>query len=322
MTLLEMKNLAVSYKTRNGVLNAVRDVSFVLNRGQSLGIIGESGCGKTTIGMSIMGLLPENAGIRAGSILFNGADLAGLSDLRMQEIRGAKISMIFQAAMNSLNPVHRVGDQIAEAIRVHEPSLTDKDAAGRVEELFDEVGLSRKRLRDFPHQYSGGMKQRAVIAMALACSPELIIADEPTTALDMVVQKQILSKIKEVQKDKDIAVVLISHDMGVISEVCHDVAVVFKGEMIEYGTCRKILDSPQHPYTQKLVSSCIKLSQQAVMPDFKENFADAAAGPATGNACVFCANCADAGTLCKTERPDFTKVADAHRVRCHMFSDV
>ena len=322
MTLLEVKNLAVSYKTRDGVLNAVRDVSFLLNRGESLGIIGESGCGKTTIGMSIMGLLPENAGIEAGSILFNGTDLTGLPDRRMQELRGAKISMIFQAAMNSLNPVHRVGDQIAEAIRVHEPSLSDKEAALRVEKLFDEVGLSRERIRDFPHQYSGGMKQRAIIAMALACSPELIVADEPTTALDMVVQNQILLKIKEVQKDKGIAVLLISHDIGVISDVCHDVAVIFKGEMIEYGTCRKILDSPQHPYTRKLISSCIKLSQQAVMPDFKEEAEIAATDPAVSNACVFCANCPDAGSLCKTERPGFTKVAENQRVRCHMFSDV
>ena len=322
MTLLDVNHLAVSYKTRDGVLHAVRDVSFSLNRGESLGIIGESGCGKTTIGMSILGLLPENAGIRAGSILFNGTDLAGLSDLRMQEIRGAKISMIFQAAMNSLNPVHRVADQITEAIRVHEPSLTEKEAASRVETLFDEVGLSRERIRDFPHQYSGGMKQRAIIAMALACSPELIIADEPTTALDMVVQNQILSKIKAVQNDKGIAVLLISHDMGVISEVCHDVAVVFKGEMIEYGTCRKILDSPQHPYTRKLISSCIKLSHQAVMPDFKEETEVAAAGPVAGNACVFCANCPNADSLCRKGRPDFSKVSDGHRVRCHMFSDV
>ncbi|MFO7753991.1 MAG: ABC transporter ATP-binding protein [Desulfobacteraceae bacterium] len=321
MTLLEVKNLSVGYRTREGIFPAVRDAGFSLNRGKSLGIIGESGCGKTTIGMTILRLLPENAEVLSGSILFNGTDLTALPDRRMREIRGAKISMIFQAAMNSLNPVRRVGDQIVEALLTHNSFMTDQQAAARVEALFDEVGLSGERMADFPHQYSGGMKQRAIIAMALACSPELIIADEPTTALDMVVQSRILSRIKAVQQEKGIAVILISHDIGVISEICHDVAVVFKGEVIEYGKCSEILNSPRHPYTCRLISSCIKLSRGAVLPDFREEDRMGPAGPSAGNACVYRDNCADADKVCRDSSPGFKRVSESHTVRCHLVSD-
>ena len=320
LPLLQVNNLNIQYKTEAGYIPAVKNVSFSLNKGESLGLIGESGCGKTTIGMSILRLLPENVGAIKGSVLFKGLDILALSNEQMRTIRGAKISMIFQAAMNSLNPVHRVGDQIIEALQTHDPALSKTDAAQKVEKLFKEVGLAPDRIKDFPHQYSGGMKQRAVIAMALACSPELIIADEPTTALDMVVQSQILSKLKDIQKKKNIAVILVSHDIGVISEICHNIIVIFKGEMIEYGTRKEILEAPVHPYTKKLISSCIKLSQNLTIPAFKASEQENIRKVDIYKGCHFYKTCSKAGKICKTVKPELGLVSGRHSVRCHLFT--
>lgn len=270
MALLEVKNLGITYHTKAGAVPAAKNISFSLEKGSSLGLIGESGSGKTTIGLGLMGLLSDNATVDTGEVLFNDEDLLTLPGEAMMALRGKKISMIFQAAMNSLNPVHRVGDQVAEVMQVHCPELSKSQVNDRVKELFDDVGLSLSRRWDYPHQYSGGMKQRAVIAMALACSPDLIIADEPTTALDMTVQSQILKKLVAIQQQKKISVLLISHDIGVVSEICHDIAVMYQGEMVEYGTRDKLLASPSHDFTKKLMAACLTISKRNLPLDSGE----------------------------------------------------
>ncbi|MBT6340890.1 MAG: ABC transporter ATP-binding protein, partial [Desulfobacula sp.] len=211
MAVLKVENLSIGYKSKKGLVNAVNNISFSIEQGQSLGFVGESGCGKTTIGMALMGLLPENASILQGDIIFNDKNLAHFKDEEWRAFRGKEISMIFQAAMNALNPVIRVDEQIAEVIEIHNPEMSKTDVYTQVKKMFDLVEIPENRLRDYPHQYSGGMKQRAIIAMALACMPRLIIADEPTTALDVIVQDQILKEIKQIQKALNTSVIFISH---------------------------------------------------------------------------------------------------------------
>ncbi len=255
MALLEVQNLSIGYHTQKGYLHAVEDVSFSLEEGKSLGFVGESGCGKTTLGMALMRLLPPNGIIREGRMLFDGVDLLQKSDEEMREIRWQKIAMIFQAAMNALNPVHRVHEQIAEAILTHNASLDKKEAFEQVEELFQLVGIPGDRMKDYPHQYSGGMKQRAIIAMALACKPRLIIADEPTTALDVIVQDQILKEIMNLQKEFGISMIFISHDISIVADVCHDIGIMYAGKLVEHGSREEVFSNPAHPYTKALLSS-------------------------------------------------------------------
>jgi len=235
MALLDVHNLSIGYQTRKGFLRAVDGVSFSVEEGKSLGFVGESGCGKTTIGMTLMVLLPKNASVMADQIRYKGRDLLNSSPGEMRRTRWKEIAMIFQAAMNALNPVQRVGEQIVEAILVHEPTLDKAAAKERVEALFDLVHIPRERIKDFPHQYSGGMKQRAIIAMALSCRPSLIIADEPTTALDVIVQDQILNEIKTLQQELILSILFISHDIAVVANVCHTIAVMYAGQIVEYG---------------------------------------------------------------------------------------
>ncbi len=315
MSLLNVNQLSIDYQTRSGMAPAVKQISFSLEKGSSLGLIGESGCGKTTIGMGILQLLPENAVVTSGSIEFRDRNLVELSEEALRAVRGKDIAMIFQAAMNSLNPVHRVGDQVAEAIQAHDRTLSRKNALKETRRLFKEVDIAPERMNDFPHQYSGGMKQRAVIAMALACRPDIIIADEPTTALDMLVQKQILLKLKQIQAQHNIAIILISHDMGVVSEVCHHIAVMLKGEMIEYGTRQEILFSPLHPYTIKLLASCLTLDGTMAPPDFTIKnqpftFDD------EDSACCFYRDCPRAVASCATARSKWEEITKTHRVLC------
>ena len=255
MALLEVKNLSIGYRTKQGYLKAVENVSFSLEEGRSLGFVGESGCGKTTIGMALMGLMPPNGSVGQGEILFDGQDLLKMTEAERRKTRWSRIAMIFQAAMNAMNPVQRVGDQIAEAILVHHPEVEKEAALRQVEGLFDLVGIPRDRLRGYPHQYSGGMKQRAIIAMALACHPKLIIADEPTTALDVIVQDQILEEVKKLQKEFNIGVIFISHDISIVADMCQDIAVMYAGQMVEIGPREAVFEEPVHPYTKALLSS-------------------------------------------------------------------
>lgn len=251
---LSVEHLTVQYRTRRGSVHAVNDVSFELHPGESLGLVGESGCGKTTLALALMRILPDNAAILAGRIRLNGVDLAALSEKEMQRYRGRRISMVFQAAMNSLDPVYRVGDQIVEAIAAHE-RVSPAEAEERVKSLFSLVGLDETLIPRYPHEYSGGMRQRAVIAMALSSNPEVIIADEPTTALDVIVQDRIIKKLRGIQTEREMAMIYISHDVAVIAEVTDRVGVMYAGRLVELAPTAEIFANPIHPYTEALLAS-------------------------------------------------------------------
>lgn len=264
MPLLEIDNLSVFYRSGRGrQLKAVDGVSFSLAQGESLGLVGESGSGKSTIATAIMGMLPKNAEVASGRILFDGRDLLQADPETMRRIRWKKISIIFQAAMNALNPIQRVGDQIAETIRIHEPQTDPGEAVRRVAELYGLLGIPAARMDDYPHQYSGGMRQRAIIAMALACRPGLVIADEPTTALDVIVQDQILKTIQRIQRELGVGILFISHDIAVIADVCHRVGVMHAGRLEEFGPVQKVFGSPGHSCTRALLEAHMTLTDRA-----------------------------------------------------------
>ena len=243
---LVVDDLRMHYTTRAGVVRAVDGVSFSVERGQSLGLVGESGCGKSSIAMTLLKLLPDNARLVSGSISLNGVDLAPLGEEEMRAHRWDRISMVFQAAMNSLDPVYRVGDQIIEALEAH-AATAERDAMERVRELFDLVSLDPSFIMRYPHEYSGGMRQRAIIAMALACEPDIMIADEPTTALDVIVQDRILREMQAIQRSLDMSMIYISHDMAVIAEVCDLVGVMYAGKLVEFGPTSEVYARPYPP---------------------------------------------------------------------------
>lgn len=300
MPLLSVENLTMHYMTRDGPVRAVDGVSFGVERGQSLGLVGESGCGKSSIATSLLKLLPDNASLVAGSVELDGVDLLPLSEREMREYRWDRISMVFQAAMNSLDPVYRVGDQIVEALEAHYQRAR-QDSFERVRELYDLVGLDPEFMHRYPHEYSGGMKQRAIIAMALACEPDLVIADEPTTALDVIVQDRILREMKEVQRKLDMSMIYISHDMAVIAEVSDVVGVMYAGKIVEYGPTNQIYDSPIHPYTHALMSAFPSVKGEkrelATLPGEPPNLLDPPAG------CRFHPRCSFATDECRVSEP-------------------
>ena len=311
---MTVNNLSVGYHTRKGFIKSVQGVSFALDQGKSLGLVGESGCGKTTIGMAIMGLLPDNASVTNGKILFEDQDLLKMSKREIRQVRWSKIAMIFQAAMNALNPVHRVSDQISEAILAHDTDISEEEATKQVQSLFQLVGIPMDRLKDYPHHYSGGMKQRAIIAMALACHPSLIIADEPTTALDVIVQDQILNAIKDFQNKLKISVIFISHDIAVVADVCDNIGIMFSGQLVEYGRVEEVFNLPMHPYTKSLVASYLTLDKDNVQlsPYFGEtpNLIKPTAG------CSFCQRCSVADATCRLMAPEWIEISPTHKVLC------
>ena len=314
MKILDVQNLVMYYRTMKGYVKAVDNVSFDVEKGEAMGLVGESGCGKTTIGMSILRLLPSNAEVQSGKIVFNGNNLLDLSEKEMRSVRWKGVSMIFQAAMNALNPVHRIEDQIIEAIRTHE-TVPKEEARERVYQLYKLVGLDPGRARDYPHEYSGGMKQRAVIAMSLACNPDIIIADEPTTALDVIVQDQIISEIKRLQKELHMTMIYISHDISVIAESCERIAVMYAGILAEYANATDLFRNPMHPYTQALMNSfpSIKGPKKRLIPVPGEppNLLNPPKG------CRFHPRCPLAMDVCKKEVPAFTEYEDRHWAACH-----
>jgi peptide/nickel transport system ATP-binding protein len=290
----------VRYATRGSAVHALNDVSFSVERGQVLGVVGESGCGKTTAALALMGLLPDSARV-TGEILFEGRNLVGLTQEELRRIRWKEISMIFQGAMNALNPVYSVGGQIVEAILAHEPNVSARAARARVGELYAAVGLAPDRQDQYPHQYSGGMKQRAVIAMSLACDPKLVIADEPTTALDVIVQDRILDELRRIQRDRHQSMVYISHDMAVIAQIADAVAVMYAGRIVEIGPTADIYRHPVHPYTGALMAASPSLQgprrRLASLPGAPPNLADPPPG------CPFHPRCPNAGDKCVVEHP-------------------
>ncbi len=320
MSLLNVQDLSIAYQTRSGPVLAVDSVSFELQKSKSLGIVGESGCGKTTLGMSLLGLLPENGYVQSGKIIFENRDLLQLSTDELLAFRWKKISMIFQAAMNALNPVHRVGEQIAEAIRIHNPEYCQEKIMQEVQELFEFVDIPKDRILDYPHQYSGGMKQRAIIAMALSCKPQLIIADEPTTALDVIVQDQIIQKIKEIQKRLGIAGIFISHDIGVVAEACHEIMVMYKGKIVEFGKRQEVFVSPAHPYTIDLLSSYLTID--GVFDFHAETGRDACEHipDISSDICPYAGICSQADAACRSEPPQWRQISPTHKALCRLCS--
>ncbi|MGA6925196.1 MAG: ABC transporter ATP-binding protein [Desulfosarcina sp.] len=313
--MLEVDHLSIGFRSGGQTVLAVDDVSFRVERGGSLGLVGESGCGKTTIGMALMGLLAPNATVVSGEARFEGEDLLTADPERLRQIRWRRISMIFQSAMNALNPVHRVQDQLAEAIATHEPELSAHAVAHRTRSLFDLVRIPASRLQDYPHQFSGGMRQRVIIAMALACNPSLIIADEPTTALDVIVQDQILKAIATFQREMNIGMIFISHDIAVVADVSTQIGVMHAGSLVEYGSRQEVFDCPGHPYTRLLVSSLLTLSDQPA--DLSDSACEnVTGGPAADRGCPMSDTCPGATAACRCETGGWVNLSATHRVRC------
>ena len=313
--LLEVKDLVIHYETDDGVEKALNGVNIHIGVGETLGLVGETGAGKTTLAKGIMRLIPNPPGkILGGEVIFEGQDLLKLSTNGMEAIRGRDISMIFQDPMTSLNPVLTVGEQIMEVIENHNTSLSRQEARKWAENMLERVGIPAERFGEYPHQFSGGMKQRVVIAIALACNPKLLIADEPTTALDVTIQAQVLEMIYKLKSENNTSMILITHDLGVVAQNCDYVAIIYAGEVVEYGTLREIYKDTKHPYTEGLFGSIPSLTSdvkrlQAIdgmMPDPTK----------LPEGCVFCERCKYAVPECSKTHPGMVTVGGTHQVRC------
>ena len=312
--ILEIKDLVIEYHTDDAVIHALNGVSLTVRRGETIGLVGETGAGKTTIAKSIMRILQvPPAKYCGGSIVFDGQDVLTLTEKEMRKIRGNKISMIFQDPMTALNPVQRIGDQIAEAVSLHNP-VKKAEAKLRAVEMLEMVGIPAERYGEYPHQFSGGMKQRVVIAMALACNPTMRLADEPTTALDVTIQAQVLEMMSELKEKFGTSVIMITHDLGIVAETCDSVAVVYAGEIIEYGTSEDIFDRTAHPYTVGLFNSLPQLdSTEPRLKPINGLMPDPARLP-TG--CKFHDRCPYATDECSQKVPEVTEVSPGHLVKC------
>ena len=313
-TLLSVKDLVIHYETEDEVVEAVNNISFDIKKGEVLGLVGETGAGKTTTALGILGLLPAKVGhVVQGSIEMEGKDLLKLSEKEMRQIRGKKISMIFQDPMTALNPVKTVGDQIAEVVLLHN-HCSKAEALKRAQEMLAMVGIVPERYKDYPHQFSDGMKQRIVIAIALACEPELLIADEPTTALDVTIQAQILDMMRKLQKEQGTSVILITHDLGVVAEMCDNCAVMYGGELVEYGTLEQVFDNPKHPYTRALYKSSPSLDRDVhrleVIPGLVPDPSD------LPEYCSFYERCSEKCDRCNKFDPVRTEVEPGHFAKC------
>ncbi|MEZ4666969.1 MAG: ABC transporter ATP-binding protein [Anaerolineae bacterium] len=311
---LEVRHLSIDYVSKRQPLKAVEDVSFEVKQGRSLALVGESGCGKTTTMLALMRLLPREGRIVSGQILCNGVDLLQLSENQMRQYRWQRIGIVFQGAMNALNPVQKVGHQIAEAMVRHE-QRSWKDASQRAGELMEIVGIQPERAQQYPHQFSGGMRQRVMIAMALACKPDILIADEPTTALDVMVQAQILEILQSLQKELGLAVIIVTHDLGVVAEVCDEVLVMYGGKTAEYGTVADVFSHPLHPYTRRLLQAFPDIdnlnSTLASIPGHPPALHDLPQG------CRFEPRCARKSALCNTVSPSISELRADHFAACH-----
>ena len=318
MKVLSVKDLKMYYRTKMGYVKAVDGISFDLEEGESLGIVGESGCGKTSVSMTILRLLPDNAEFMGGHVFFNDGngevDLVTLPESEMRKYRWKGISMIFQAAMNSLNPVYKVGDQIVEALLNHYPNMSIDKAREKVAQLFRLVGLDPRRMDQYPHQYSGGMKQRAIIAMALACDPRIIIADEPTTALDVIVQDRILKEMKKIQKRLNMAMIYISHDIAVIAEVSDKISVMYAGKFVEYADSVTIFKKPAHPYTYGLMHAFPSVAGEKTELTTIPGEPPDLLNPPKG--CRFAPRCPRATKECLEKEPPYEEIEPGHFIAC------
>jgi oligopeptide/dipeptide ABC transporter ATP-binding protein len=319
--ILQVKNLVTAFDTEGGRIRAVDDVSFHIKKQQTLGLVGESGCGKSVTALSIMRLLPKPTGIiESGQILFNGSDLVQLPAERMHEIRGKRISMVFQEPMTSLNPVHRIGKQLGEVYRLHFAEMSESEIRQNSLELLQKVGIPEpeQRMEEYPHQISGGMRQRVMIALALACKPDILIADEPTTALDVTIQAQILDLMQNLQSETGMAVMVITHDLGVIAETCQDVVVMYAGKVAETASAVELFKNPKHPYTQGLLDSIPRLETprktklniiKGIVPSLYE----------LPSGCRFRNRCPHAMDICAGDPPPMISVAKDHFAACYLY---
>jgi peptide/nickel transport system ATP-binding protein len=318
--LLEVEDLRVQYETARGPVKAVDGVSFTVNRGERFGMVGESGCGKSTIAMTILRLLRDPARVVTGRVLFDGVDLLRLSEPDLRRVRWRRISLVPQGAMNALNPVMRVRDQIGDAIAVHERNVSTRQVADRIDELLNAVGLSDRTADLFPHELSGGMKQRVCIAMAIALEPRLIIADEPTSALDVVVQRVVAQTLSDVVERLGASLILIGHDMGLQAQLVDRLAVMYAGRVAEIGSAREIFNTPTHPYTRMLIGSLPSLREQRrlrAIPGLPPGLLDPPHG------CLFHPRCPHARPVCSRVVPELRSVnGNAHVAACHLFEEI
>lgn len=317
--ILEIDNLVVDYETEDGVVHAVTGMNLSLGKKKTLGFVGETGAGKTTTALAILRLIPDPPGvIKDGSIKLNGVNILDLSIGEMRKLRGNFVSMIFQDPMTSLNPALTVGDQIAEVIETHQ-NVSKGEALKQSCEMLETVGISSDRIFDYPHQFSGGMRQRVVIAMALACRPKLMIADEPTTALDVTIQAQILGVMKELKQKYDMSMIMITHDLGIVAEICDEVSVIYAGKVVEHGTLDDVFNKTKHPYTEGLFNSLPNINRrgdmlkpiQGLMPDPTEDIAG----------CAFASRCVYASERCFVQPPTRHTFAETHYILCSAYDE-
>ena len=314
MSLLDIKDLTIHYVTRDSTVRAVNGISISIDEGRTLGLVGETGAGKTTTALGIMRLVPDPPGkIISGEIFFEGKDVLKVSDGEMRRIRGNEISMIFQDPMTALNPILRVGDQIAEAIQLH-GNYSKGEAMQKALKMLETVGIEQERSIEYPHQFSGGMKQRVVIAMALACNPKLLIADEPTTALDVTIQAQVLDMINELKEEYKTSVLLITHDLGIVAETCDEVAIMYAGEIVERGNLEHIFNNAKHPYTIGLFGSIPSLDKDVVRLSPIQGLMPDPANLPTG--CKFHERCTHVTEECMSTEPEYSELEPGHFVRC------
>lgn len=316
--MLDIKDLTIYYETDAGVVHAVEGLNLQLGRGESLGLVGETGAGKTTTALGVMRLIPNPPGkIKSGQIIFNGENLLDKSEHEMRRIRGEKIAMIFQDPMTSLNPVMTVDKQIAEMIKLHK-NVSESESLKLAGDMLELVGIKRERAKDYPHQFSGGMKQRVVIAIALACDPELLIADEPTTALDVTIQAQVLELMKELKTKFSASMILITHDLGVVAEICDKVAIMYAGRVVEYADKESLYLNPIHPYTNGLFRSVPAIDEDVdelpVIPGLMPDPMDLPKG------CAFHPRCAMAEAICAQEQPKMCDFGNGHCAACHVMA--
>lgn len=317
--ILEIENLVVDYETEDGIVHAVTGMNITLEKRKTLGFVGETGAGKTTTALAILRLIPDPPGvIKSGSVKLNGVDILDISLPEMRKLRGNFVSMIFQDPMTSLNPALTVGDQIAEVIEIHQ-EVSRQQAYEQACEMLEIVGIAKDRINDYPHQFSGGMRQRVVIAMALACKPNLMIADEPTTALDVTIQAQILDVMKELKQKYDMSMIMITHDLGIVAEICDEVSVVYAGKVVEHGTLKDVFENTKHPYTEGLFNSLPNINDRnemlkpikGLMPDPTEEMLG----------CAFAPRCEYAKPICTQQSPSKHVFGDKHYILCAAYDE-
>lgn len=317
MPVLEVTDLKTYFRILRGYVKAVDGVSFEIEKGEALGLAGESGCGKTTTALSVLKILPNNGEIKGGKILFRGKDVLTMSEKELREtVRWKGISIVFQGAMNALNPVYKVGDQIVEAMKTHISDISKEEAKERTSKLMELVGLEPSRAEGYPHEFSGGMRQRALIAMSIACDPDLLIADEPGTALDVIIAAQILKLLKELKKTLDLSIIMITHDLSIIAETCEKIAIMYAGKIAEYGSVFDVFKKPAHPYTQGLISAFPKITEEKRRMVAISGSPPDLLNPPSG--CRFHPRCQYAMDICKKEDPEL-RMVDKVKVACHLY---